>query len=255
MGESTTWPPAPSPRSPRAEVSWSAARGRTDPLLGYRGRGRPDRGPIPCASADARRAARRGPRPADPRPGQLLWRADGPDRGRTSTIGAERAMNPFGGPSRTKRPSEPPCSSRTSPVPVVLRGTAPANAPGRPCSAGRRMCRASIRQGSRPAIAAGARLIDGRPRDDVARGHIPGALAIELSDTFAWYVGSAPPHRHSPRAGPARAPRGEHGGGCRAAAAHRLRPRRGGARGRDDGLVGAGPEGATLPRPSPRAEP
>jgi glyoxylase-like metal-dependent hydrolase (beta-lactamase superfamily II)/rhodanese-related sulfurtransferase len=38
-------------------------------------------------------------------------------------------------------------------------------------------------------VAAGAHVVDGRPRDEFAAGHLPGSLNIELSDSFASYVG------------------------------------------------------------------
>ena len=43
--------------------------------------------------------------------------------------------------------------------------------------------------GLRAALAAGARLVDGRGRTRFAAGHIPGSLNIELADSFASYVG------------------------------------------------------------------
>jgi len=39
------------------------------------------------------------------------------------------------------------------------------------------------------AVAAGASVIDARPRKEFAAGHLPGSLNVELTDTFASYVG------------------------------------------------------------------
>ena len=41
----------------------------------------------------------------------------------------------------------------------------------------------------RTAVAAGARVVDGRRRTAFAKGHIPGSLNIELTESFASYVG------------------------------------------------------------------
>jgi rhodanese-related sulfurtransferase len=41
----------------------------------------------------------------------------------------------------------------------------------------------------RDAIAGGAHVVDGRSRRAFAAGHLPGALGVELGDTFASYVG------------------------------------------------------------------
>jgi hydroxyacylglutathione hydrolase len=39
------------------------------------------------------------------------------------------------------------------------------------------------------AVASGARLVDARPGDAFARGHVPGSLNVPLEDSFASYVG------------------------------------------------------------------
>ncbi len=39
------------------------------------------------------------------------------------------------------------------------------------------------------AVSAGAHVVDGRPRAEFAAGHLPGSINIELTDTFASYVG------------------------------------------------------------------
>jgi hydroxyacylglutathione hydrolase len=115
--------------------------------------------------------------------------AAGPtDRGRTSTIGQERLLNPL-----LAAPDE--ASFRTALLgglgayPTYYREMAPINRAG-PVVLGRpSMPPALDAAGVRDAIAAGAHVVDGRPRAEFAAGHLPGSLNIELNDSFASYVG------------------------------------------------------------------
>jgi hydroxyacylglutathione hydrolase len=115
--------------------------------------------------------------------------AAGPtDRGRTSTIGQERLLNPL-----LAAPDE--ASFRTALLgglgayPTYYREMAAINRAG-PVVVGRPATPLALHgAGVRDAIAAGAHVVDGRPRAEFAAGHLPGSLNIELNDSFASYVG------------------------------------------------------------------
>jgi hydroxyacylglutathione hydrolase len=115
--------------------------------------------------------------------------AAGPPGGeRTSTIGAERATNPLMRIDDEAAFREAMFAGFT-PYPTYYAEMAPRNRAG-PAVHGElpdvpRLDPTAL--GS--AIDGGAHLIDGRSRVDFGAGHIPGALNIELSDTFASYIG------------------------------------------------------------------
>ena len=110
------------------------------------------------------------------------------DRGRTSTIGAERAHNPL-------LAIDDEAAFRSTvltgyhPYPTYYAQMAPLNRAGPAVLGGLPVPVRLDPAGLRAAVAAGARLVDARDRHAVARGHIPGALAVELSDSFASYLG------------------------------------------------------------------
>ena len=115
--------------------------------------------------------------------------AAGPtDRGRTSTIGQERLLNPL-----LAAPDE--ASFRTALLgglgayPTYYREMAAINRAGPVVLSRPTMAPALDPPGFRGAIAAGAHVVDGRPRAEFAAGHLPGSLNIELNDSFASYVG------------------------------------------------------------------
>ncbi|MFP5342208.1 MAG: MBL fold metallo-hydrolase [Candidatus Limnocylindria bacterium] len=110
------------------------------------------------------------------------------DRGRTSTIAAERAWNPLLAIDDEATFRATVLASYT-PYPAYYAAMAPMNRAGPALLGGLPRPPALDPAGLRKAIAGGARLVDARDRDAVARGHIPGALAVELSDSFASYLG------------------------------------------------------------------
>jgi glyoxylase-like metal-dependent hydrolase (beta-lactamase superfamily II)/rhodanese-related sulfurtransferase len=115
--------------------------------------------------------------------------AAGPaDAARTSTIGAERAHNPL-----LRAPEEAAFRSvilaGRSPYPAYYSQMAPINRAG-PAVLGARPTPAALDPAQmRGAMAAGAHVVDARSRRAFAASHIPGSLGVELSDTFASYVG------------------------------------------------------------------
>ena len=100
---------------------------------------------------------------ASARPG----RADGR---RTSTIGQERRCNPLLAIDRRGAPSGRRCSHGLGPYPTYYARDGP-DQPRRPggASAGRPCRRRSTPDAVRTAVAAGAHVVDGRPRDAVRR--------------------------------------------------------------------------------------
>jgi glyoxylase-like metal-dependent hydrolase (beta-lactamase superfamily II)/rhodanese-related sulfurtransferase len=108
--------------------------------------------------------------------------------GRTSTIGRERATNEL-----LRIDDEDAFRAAMvagfGPYPTYYREMAPINRAG-PAVLGRLPTVAPLSaDGLRAAIDAGAHIVDARSRRDFAAGHIAGALNIELTDTFASYVG------------------------------------------------------------------
>lgn len=109
----------------------------------------------------------------------------------TSTIGAERWTNPLFMVAQGRAPGsfEEQLIAGFMPYPAYYREMAAMNRAG-PAVLGQRPALASLSaEEVRRAIDSGARVVDGRSRRDIAAGHIPGSLTIELGDTFASYVG------------------------------------------------------------------
>ena len=110
------------------------------------------------------------------------------DAGRTTTIGRERGRNPL-------LAIDDEAAFRTAlldglgPYPAYYAEMAPINRAGPIVTGG---LPATPRLGPdalRTAVAAGAHIVDGRYREHFAAGHIPGSLNIELTESFASYVG------------------------------------------------------------------
>ncbi len=115
--------------------------------------------------------------------------AAGPSDGRrTSTIGEERQTNPL---LRTPDASafRSAMLAGLGPYPTYYAEMAPINRAGPPLLGSLPVPPPLDPTGFRTAIAAGARVVDGRSRRAFAAGHLPGSLDIELNDTFASYVG------------------------------------------------------------------
>ena len=75
------------------------------------------------------------------------------------------------------------------PYPAYYREMAPMNRAG-PLVLGERPTLTALDPAAvGAAVANGARIVDGRRRGEIAAGHIPGSLTVELRDTFASYVG------------------------------------------------------------------
>ncbi|MFL5685877.1 MAG: rhodanese-like domain-containing protein [Chloroflexota bacterium] len=108
--------------------------------------------------------------------------------GATSSIGAERFSNPLfaiGDPATFRDR----LVSGFMPYPAYYREMAPMNRAG-PAVLGERPRLTPLDpQGVADAVAAGGRIVDARSRGEIAAGHIPGSLTVELRDTFASYVG------------------------------------------------------------------
>jgi hydroxyacylglutathione hydrolase len=108
--------------------------------------------------------------------------------GRTSTMGLERRTNPL-----LAAPHEAAFRMALldglGAYPTYYAEMAPINRAGPPV-VGRPMTPPLLDAAAfRAAIAAGAHIVDGRPRAEFAAGHLPGSLNIELVDSFASYVG------------------------------------------------------------------
>lgn len=115
--------------------------------------------------------------------------AAGPtDGARTSTIGAERFHNPL---LRATEPSRFRAGllAGFAPYPTYYREMAPINRSGPAVLGALPVPPALHPAGARAAIAAGARVVDGRSRTAFAAGHLADALNIELDDSFGSYVG------------------------------------------------------------------
>lgn len=110
------------------------------------------------------------------------------DAGRTTTIGRERAHNPLLGIA-DEEAFRVALLDGLGPYPTYYGEMAPINRAG-PVVVGRLPETPRIGPDAlRAAVAAGARVVDGRSRRRYAAGHIRGSLNIELADSFASYVG------------------------------------------------------------------
>ena len=99
------------------------------------------------------------------------------------------ADEPVAAPHRTRRRSGRRCSAgsaRTRPTTSRWRRS---TGRGRRCSVGRPCRRQLDAAAFAAAVAAGAHVVDGRPRAEFAAGHLPGSTNIELTESFASYVG------------------------------------------------------------------
>ncbi len=110
------------------------------------------------------------------------------DGDRTSTIGTERRMNPL-----LAAPSEAAFRSALlgglGAYPTYYDAMAPINRAGPPVL-GRPAAPPQLDAAAfAAAVAAGAHVVDGRPRAEFAAGHLPGSTNIELTESFASYVG------------------------------------------------------------------
>jgi hydroxyacylglutathione hydrolase len=115
--------------------------------------------------------------------------AAGPmDAARTSTIGTERMRNPL------FRAAEEAIFRSTmlaglAPYPTYYAHMAPINRAGPAVLGALPIVPVLDPAGVRDAIAAGAHVVDGRSRRTFAAGHLRGSLNVELTDSFASYVG------------------------------------------------------------------
>jgi glyoxylase-like metal-dependent hydrolase (beta-lactamase superfamily II)/rhodanese-related sulfurtransferase len=110
------------------------------------------------------------------------------DGSRTSTIGTERWHNPLFRVT-DEAAFRTAALDRLGPFPTYYREMAPINRAGPAILVHAPTLARLDPAGVRAATAAGAHVVDGRPRATFAAGHIPGALNIELDDSFASYVG------------------------------------------------------------------
>jgi glyoxylase-like metal-dependent hydrolase (beta-lactamase superfamily II)/rhodanese-related sulfurtransferase len=110
------------------------------------------------------------------------------DAGRTTTIGRERAQNPMLAID-DEEAFRVALLDGLGPYPTYYEEMAPINRAG-PLVVGRLPETTLIGPDAlRAAVAAGAHVVDGRSRRKFAAGHIRGSLNIELTDSFASYVG------------------------------------------------------------------
>ena len=109
----------------------------------------------------------------------------------TSTIGAERWTNPLFMVAQGRAPGDfsDQLVAGFMPYPAYYSEMATMNRAGPEVLGDRPALAALDADAVRSAMADGARVVDGRSRRDIATGHIPGSLTIELGDTFASYVG------------------------------------------------------------------
>lgn len=110
------------------------------------------------------------------------------DGARTSTMGQERRTNPL--------LAAPDAASFRAALlgglgayPTYYASMAGINRAGPPVIGRPTMPPELDAPGFAAAIAAGAHVVDARPRAEFAAGHVPGSVNIELNDTFASYVG------------------------------------------------------------------
>jgi glyoxylase-like metal-dependent hydrolase (beta-lactamase superfamily II)/rhodanese-related sulfurtransferase len=110
------------------------------------------------------------------------------DAGRTTTIGRERARNPLFRID-DEEAFRVALLDGLGPYPTYYGEMAPMNRAG-PIVVGRLPETPRIGPDAlRAAVAAGAHIVDGRSRTEFAASHIRGSLNIELTDSFASYVG------------------------------------------------------------------
>ncbi|HEX5589530.1 MAG TPA: rhodanese-like domain-containing protein, partial [Candidatus Limnocylindrales bacterium] len=107
---------------------------------------------------------------------------------RTTTLGAELAANPVLGAIRTAGFRDELLRGLGR-FPAYYAEMAPINRRGPAILGGMPDPPALDPAGLAAAAAAGVRIVDARPRDEFAAGHVPGSLNIELDETFAAYVG------------------------------------------------------------------
>ena len=107
---------------------------------------------------------------------------------RTSTIGTERRMNPLLAAS-DEAAFRAALLGGLGAYPTYYEAMAPINRAG-PLVLGRPAVPPPLDAAAfAAAVAAGAHVVDGRPRAEFAAGHLPGSTNIELTDSFASYVG------------------------------------------------------------------
>lgn len=107
---------------------------------------------------------------------------------RTSTVGAELAGNPVLG-AMARGEMREVLLGGLGRFPAYYAHMAPLNRAGPAVLGGLPSAPALDPDGLAGAAAAGARIVDARPRAAYAGGHIPGSLNIELDEVFAAYVG------------------------------------------------------------------
>jgi hydroxyacylglutathione hydrolase len=106
----------------------------------------------------------------------------------TSTIGAERFGNPFFGITDPAAFHDRLVAG-FMPYPAYYGEMAAMNRAGPALLRERPRLTALDPSAVAAAVVNGARIVDARPRREIAAGHIPGSLTVELRDTFASYVG------------------------------------------------------------------
>jgi glyoxylase-like metal-dependent hydrolase (beta-lactamase superfamily II)/rhodanese-related sulfurtransferase len=110
------------------------------------------------------------------------------DGARTSTIGIERRMNPLLA-ARDEATFRAALLGGLGAYPTYYGEMAAINRAG-PVVLGRPAVPPALDAAAfRAAVAAGAHVVDARPRAEFAAGHLLGSLSIELDDSFASYVG------------------------------------------------------------------
>ena len=110
------------------------------------------------------------------------------DGDRTSTIGTERRLNPLLA-ARDEAAFRAMLLGGLGAYPTYYGEMAPINRAG-PVVMGRPAVPPLLDPTAfARTLAAGAHVIDARPRAEFAAGHVPGSLSIELDDSFASYVG------------------------------------------------------------------
>jgi rhodanese-related sulfurtransferase len=107
---------------------------------------------------------------------------------RTTTIGRELARNPVLGAVETAGFRDALLGGLGR-FPAYYARMAPLNRAGPPVLGGLRPAPPLDPSGLERATAEGAWIVDARPRAEFAGAHLPGALNIELDETFAAYVG------------------------------------------------------------------